>query len=151
MHHAGVHGVDGALYALAIEAVDDARLRLLFIEEPVAAAPVQQLRRLSKPESWHRGFADALAAYLEGYFAEVEPTVPRERLAREVAENALSEQVCVVRLVGRALLTGRCLRAVRPWHFFRRDGRCPKRSSCGSRSLRSSGRRLRCSRNCGGA
>jgi REP element-mobilizing transposase RayT len=70
-----------------------------------------------------------------------------------------SEQVCVVRLVGRddvmdklvytatnpvkdglvdrvyhwpgvnglrALLTGRCLRAVRPWHFFRRDGAMPE-------------------------
>jgi hypothetical protein len=64
---------------------------------------VQQLRRLAKPESWHRGFADALAAYLEGYFAEVEPTVQRERLAREVAENALWQEILLAMRDARGL------------------------------------------------
>lgn len=53
----------------------------------------QQLRRRAKPTSWHRGFAEALAAYLEGYFAEVEPAAQREKLAREVAENALWREI----------------------------------------------------------
>lgn len=56
-------------------------------------ARARQLRQASEPGSWHRGFADSLTAYLDGYFAEVEPAKQREQLAREVAECPLWREI----------------------------------------------------------
>jgi hypothetical protein len=56
-------------------------------------ARARQLRRLSDPGSWHRGFADGLTAYLDGYLAEHEPALQREALAREVAGHELWREI----------------------------------------------------------
>jgi hypothetical protein len=66
-------------------------------------ARARQLRRASEPGSWHRGFADSLTAYLDGYFAEVEPAMQREQLAREVADHALWREILYALRDDRAL------------------------------------------------
>jgi hypothetical protein len=66
-------------------------------------ARARQLRRLSEPGSWHRGFADSLTAYLDGYFAEFEPTLQREKLVREVASHALWREILYTLRDDRAL------------------------------------------------
>ena len=66
-------------------------------------ARARQLRRLSNPGSWHRGFADGLTAYLDGYFAEHAPAVQREKLAREVAGHELWREILYALRGDRAL------------------------------------------------
>jgi hypothetical protein len=74
-------------------------------------ARARQLRRVAEPGSWHRGFADSLTAYLDGFFAELEPTIQREKLAREVAEQALWRAILHTLRDGRSLNQG----AIREW------------------------------------
>lgn len=66
-------------------------------------ARARQLRRLSEPGSWHRGFADGLTAYVDGYLAELEPAVQREKLAREIASHALWREILYTLRDDRAL------------------------------------------------
>lgn len=54
---------------------------------------LRKLRRAAAPGSWHRGFADAVTAYLDGYFATVESAQRLESLAREVEAQPLWREI----------------------------------------------------------
>jgi len=54
---------------------------------------IQRLRRVAAPGSELRGFADAVAAYLDSYFATLEPTQRLESLAREVEDQPLWREI----------------------------------------------------------
>lgn len=49
----------------------------------------RQLRRISVPDSWVRGFADNITGLLDGYFATLEPIERMENLMREVGGHPL--------------------------------------------------------------